>query len=68
MGLEVSLIFALAEGNFHIRNTKKATLGTSSKRSQNRTLKRQVVVNCQILWHFFFYSIVSSYLESPTSS
>lgn len=46
MGLEVTLIFALAEGNFHNRNTKKATLGISSKRSQNRTLKTQVVANC----------------------
>lgn len=41
MGLEVSLILALAEGNFHTRNTKKATFGTSSKMSQNRTLRRQ---------------------------
>lgn len=41
MGLEVSLIFALAEGNFHIRKMKKATFGTSSKMSQNRTLRRQ---------------------------
>lgn len=41
MGLEVSLIFALAEGNFHNRNTKKATFGTSSKMSQNRTLRKQ---------------------------
>lgn len=41
MGLEVSLIFALAEGNFHIRNMKKATFGTSNKMSQNRTLRRQ---------------------------
>lgn len=41
MGLEVSRIFALAEGNFHMRNTKKATLGTSSKMSQNRTLGRR---------------------------
>lgn len=41
MGLEVSRIFALAEGSFHIRNTKKATLGTSSKMSQNRTLRQR---------------------------
>lgn len=41
MGLEVSLIFALAEGNFHTRNTKKATFGTSSKMSQKRTLRKQ---------------------------
>lgn len=40
MGLEVRRIFALAEGSFHIRNTKKATLGTSNKMSQNRTLKQ----------------------------
>lgn len=43
MGLEVSLIFALAEGNFHIRKMKKATFGTSSKMSQNRTLGRKHV-------------------------
>lgn len=41
MGLEVSRIFALAEGSFHIRNTKKATLGTSSKMSQKRTLRQR---------------------------
>lgn len=41
MGLEVSRIFALAEGSFHIRNMKKATLGTSSKMSQNRTLRQK---------------------------
>lgn len=41
MGLEVSLILALAEGIFHTRNTKKATFGTSSKMSQIRTLRRQ---------------------------
>lgn len=41
MGLEVRRIFALAEGSFHIRKTKKATLGTSSKMSQNRTLRQR---------------------------
>lgn len=41
MGLEVSLIFALAERNFPIRKMKKVTFGTSSKMSQNRTLRRQ---------------------------
>lgn len=41
MGLEVRRIFALAEGSFHIRNIKKATLGTSSKMSQNRTLDKK---------------------------
>ena len=41
MGLEVSRIFALAEGSFHIKNTKKATLGTRSTISQNRTLKQR---------------------------
>lgn len=44
MGLEVSLILALAEGNFHTRNTKKATFGTSRKMSQNRTLRRQFML------------------------
>lgn len=41
MGLEVSRIFALAEGSFHIRKMKKATLGTSSKMSQKRTLRQK---------------------------
>jgi hypothetical protein len=41
MGLEVSRILALAEGSFHIRNMKKATLGMRSTRSQNRTLRRE---------------------------
>lgn len=65
MGLEVSLIFALAEGNFHIKNTKKATLGTSSKRSQNRTLKRHVVVNGQTtncLWNLCDFWMVQALL------
>ena len=38
MVLEVSVILALAEGSFHIKNMKKTTLGMSSMRSQNCTL------------------------------
>lgn len=38
MGLEVRRILALAEGSFHIRKIKKATLGTRRSRSQNLTL------------------------------
>lgn len=41
MGLDVSRIFALAEGSFHIKNMKKATLGTNSSRSQNLTLRQK---------------------------
>lgn len=41
MGLEVSRIFARADGSFHIRNTMKATLGTSSRMSQKRTLRQR---------------------------
>lgn len=73
MGLEVSLIFALAEGNFHIRKMKKATFGTSSKMSQNRTLRRQHG-GLQFCTHLHsFTTILQSfqtrcYLESPMSS
>lgn len=72
MGLEVSRIFALADGSFHIKNTKNATFGTSRKMSQNRTLKhasnittafsvfktqKDVLLKCKY-----------SHLESPMSS
>lgn len=56
MGLEVSRIFALAEGSFHIRNTKKATLGTSSKMSQNRTLRQRD--DCKLSKKTFILSAV----------
>lgn len=59
MGLEVSLILALAEGNFHTRNTKKATFGTSSKMSQNRTLRRQSMLLICVL-HMWKCNSVSS--------
>lgn len=73
MGLEVSLIFALAEGNFHIRKMKKATFGTSSEMSQKRTLRRQHG-SLQFCTHLHrFGTILQSfqtrcYLESPMSS
>lgn len=70
MGLEVSRIFALAEGSFHIRNTKKATLGTRSKMSQKRTLKQKDECESDHHWHTWiqkqsmvYYLIPSCELE-----
>ncbi len=59
MGLEVSRIFALAEGSFHIRNTKKATLGTSSKMSQNRTLKQRHRREGHLLVVYFHFTLLA---------
>lgn len=39
MGLEVTRILARAKGSFQSRKVKKSTLGTSSRRSQYRTLQ-----------------------------
>lgn len=39
MGLEVTRILARAKGSFQSRKMKKSTLGTSSRRSQYRTLQ-----------------------------